>query len=712
MNLRSASLLLLPFAAACAQTPDSSGDGAVHWVLAPSARPLGDRVRVFDSAGLETDLGRLLDDVADADALFLGETHNDDVTHQVELEVLRGLIERAGGNVVLSMEMFERDVQPHLDRYLAGEIDEPTFLAHSRPWGNYRTAYRPLVELAKATGTPVIAANFPAPIRFKIRGQKEQWDALAEEDRQWVPRELLPNGKGYWERADRATRGHTGVGEERAPDERLYDGQSLWDNAMGESVADAIAAHPHAIVLHVAGGFHVQGRDGTVAQTAARAPQADLRVVNVWPQFDLSEAEGEGLGAALGDYTVLTAARAADVEEGRFSVEVGGDLRYKVRLPAAATDDAPVPLLVWLGDDGDRDDDGLRYWRLALGESAAVLAVDPLHLAEEDDLQLGGRWFWPDTLTDDAPRVERGLDRLLDYVTRRFPVDPGRIVLAGRGTGATTLLWTAMYTRSIEAAVVVAEPRRTGSLAMAGLPGQKSTVARLHVVIAEEAQEATETLLKDYRDLGMDVEVATSPAGDVAAIEAKVREALGIPAEAAELPAEVPVTLACRSPTARRWADLYARSALARGAPVRFVAPDEGAPPLDIGGVWSVADLEKPGAVPAASGPFGGTTVLVVPAGLDEEGRAEWERLAENDPLKKRSRFLRIVLVFEDDEETLGDAMEDLAAMGRRNVLIVPARFCATGSQMRALAESAGDALEAMTVHWLPGLGGTLAGLR
>ena len=103
---------------------------------APARHPMADRIRVFDTSGGERDLDAMLDALVDVDAVFLGETHNDDVTHQVELAVLDGLIARTNGRVVLSMEMFERDVQPHLDRYLAGEIDEATFLKHARPWGN------------------------------------------------------------------------------------------------------------------------------------------------------------------------------------------------------------------------------------------------------------------------------------------------------------------------------------------------------------------------------------------------------------------------------------------------------------------------------------------------------------------------------------------------------------------------------------------------
>ena len=57
--------------------------------------------------------------------------------------------------------MFERDVQPVLDEYLAGLVREGDLLQDARPWANYRDDYRVLVEFAKEVGLPVIAANAP-----------------------------------------------------------------------------------------------------------------------------------------------------------------------------------------------------------------------------------------------------------------------------------------------------------------------------------------------------------------------------------------------------------------------------------------------------------------------------------------------------------------------------------------------------------------------
>jgi len=83
------------------------------------------------------------------------------VAHEAEYTVLAALAERDPA-LVLALEMFERDISRRLDAYLQGVITEDTFLEHARPWPNYETDYRPVVEFAKERGIPVIAAKCAA----------------------------------------------------------------------------------------------------------------------------------------------------------------------------------------------------------------------------------------------------------------------------------------------------------------------------------------------------------------------------------------------------------------------------------------------------------------------------------------------------------------------------------------------------------------------
>src|ERR1043166_3422011 len=145
--------LLAPPAAAQTTTPSPQLPSS----LAPSYVPH----RVYDTRHKRfTDFETLVATVSSADLVFVGEEHDDPATHRMEVALLEGIARRRD-SVVVALEMFERDVQPALDRYLAGAASEEDLTRESRPWKNYPADYRPLVELARARGWPVVASNVP-----------------------------------------------------------------------------------------------------------------------------------------------------------------------------------------------------------------------------------------------------------------------------------------------------------------------------------------------------------------------------------------------------------------------------------------------------------------------------------------------------------------------------------------------------------------------
>src|ERR1051326_2363907 len=150
--------------------------------------------RAFDSKGAPVKLQNIADALDGADVLIIGETHDDPVAHLLEAEMLRRADERYAQAqskkrpVALSMEMFERDVQTALDEYLAGLITERNFLQSSRPWPNYPTHYRPLVESAREHHLPVIAANAPARYVSRVSANgPDSLNVLSKEAKSWLP---------------------------------------------------------------------------------------------------------------------------------------------------------------------------------------------------------------------------------------------------------------------------------------------------------------------------------------------------------------------------------------------------------------------------------------------------------------------------------------------------------------------------------------------
>lgn len=275
-------------------------------------------LRVYDSkANRFIPFTQLADAAAKADIVFFGEQHDDPATHASELAVLAALGERRP-SVVVTLEMFERDVQPLVDQYLAGTISEANFLAGSRPWDRYTTDYRALVELARVRGWPVVAANVPRRLASAVgRRGLALLDTLNAVDRRFIAKENICPKDAYYTKFAQTMTGHSaGGGPPTAGDaaamakltDTFYDAQCVKDEAMGEAIVNAWRAAPKgAIVFQVDGAFHSDAGLGTVERARRRAPEAKTVVLSAIPIADLSKANGQE-HADKGDYILFTRA--------------------------------------------------------------------------------------------------------------------------------------------------------------------------------------------------------------------------------------------------------------------------------------------------------------------------------------------------------------------------------------------------------------------
>ncbi len=152
------------------------------------------------------------------------------------------------------MEMFERDVQPSLDNYLAGRSTEADFLAKSRPWPRYSSDYRPLVELAHASNWPVIASDVPRRLASLVsrRGLENKFSTRSAPLITPSPRAnsaaRTTTTSARFAQTMSEMPSHSGdstkesAAEKAATIERIYQAQCIKDETMGESVALAYAA--------------------------------------------------------------------------------------------------------------------------------------------------------------------------------------------------------------------------------------------------------------------------------------------------------------------------------------------------------------------------------------------------------------------------------------------------------------------------------------
>jgi uncharacterized iron-regulated protein len=312
--------------AAASQQPPPAVPAPTTQAAAPAYVP----ERVFDTRrNVFVDFEVMLAELSRTDAVFVGEQHDDSNTHRLELALLDGLRRRAVP-VLLSLEMFERDVQESLDRYLGGAIDEQAFLKGARPWPRYATDYRDLVELARTQRWTVLAANVPRRLAATVaKGGREAIEALPPADRALAAADLQCPHDAYFEKFKAAVPGH-GAGTPgktdkpgTAPDpakaaqaerdaaatlERYYLSQCLKDETMAESIVQALGRRGPAAgtLVHVNGAFHSDFGLGTAERVRRRMPAARSLVVSMVPVPDIDTVAPSGEDLRRADFLVYT----------------------------------------------------------------------------------------------------------------------------------------------------------------------------------------------------------------------------------------------------------------------------------------------------------------------------------------------------------------------------------------------------------------------
>jgi uncharacterized iron-regulated protein len=289
--------------AACASNPQPGTTTAADTVYHAG------NYRVFNGAGERASLDQISAAIANAQVLFVGETHDDPTGHMLELELLeRAAALKPQRPLALSLEFFERDAQPLLDDYLAGRVSDSAFIAGSHPWPRYRTDYRPLIEFAKAHHIPVIAAN--APRRFVTlvaRNGRAALDTLDEHSRALIA--PLPYAKASPAYRDKWIATMSEVMEQEgkkcgvpvanaaAPPGshgnmgNQLDSQVLWDATMANSISRYLEQHPTALVLHMVGDFHVERGTGIPEQLQSYRPGTRTLTVTLRPQDKIDAFE-------------------------------------------------------------------------------------------------------------------------------------------------------------------------------------------------------------------------------------------------------------------------------------------------------------------------------------------------------------------------------------------------------------------------------------
>lgn len=259
-------------------------------------------------------LEQAADDLANYDVVFFGEAHGHAANHYVQSQLFSKLYQR-NEKMSLSMEQFERSQQGIVDQYLKGEIGEKVLRNKGKAWPHYTSSYRPMVELAKRNGLPVIAAEVPANMVSCVGEEGASFlDRLSGEPRTWIADTLHLQDGPYKDRYLNFLKhnaGHSVVDpnmtEAEKEQKRLlrFTAQVSRDDTMAMSIEEHLSANPDRKVLHINGSFHSAGLLGTVERLKMRNPK--LKLANIHPVLvkDANKPEFDASLVAEGQYLLL-----------------------------------------------------------------------------------------------------------------------------------------------------------------------------------------------------------------------------------------------------------------------------------------------------------------------------------------------------------------------------------------------------------------------
>jgi uncharacterized iron-regulated protein len=203
---------------------------------------------------------QLIPEIAKANVVYLGETHDSAQDHENQLKIIQGLYGR-NRKIALAMEMFQRPYQDVINQYLAGKITEAQLIKqteYNERWGFPWELYAPIMRYAKTNNLPVLALNTKSEITRKV--SRQGLESLTAEERKLIPpfSEIRTDNEEYRSLILAAFEGHQSGGHGNSSSaERFFVAQVLWDETMAEGVANFVKANPDYQVIVLAGRGHI-----------------------------------------------------------------------------------------------------------------------------------------------------------------------------------------------------------------------------------------------------------------------------------------------------------------------------------------------------------------------------------------------------------------------------------------------------------------------
>ncbi|MBE3638806.1 ChaN family lipoprotein [Mangrovicoccus algicola] len=213
-----------------------------------------------DAAGQGRAHAEVIDDLAAARVVLLGERHDRADHHRWQLHVAAGLAARRP--VVMGFEMFPASADPVLADWVAGSLGEEAFLERvgwGDCWGFPAELYLPIFRFCREMGIGMRGLNVPRGLVRAVGAGG--WEAVPESDRDGLS-PAGPSPPAYrrfiFELTGGARPDRAATSAEDPAFNRFLRAQEVWDRAFATRIAAAAALPGGPLVIGIIGMGHLQ----------------------------------------------------------------------------------------------------------------------------------------------------------------------------------------------------------------------------------------------------------------------------------------------------------------------------------------------------------------------------------------------------------------------------------------------------------------------
>lgn len=228
--------------------------GLVLWIITRDNYTQQEAYRVSD--GSVIGFSDLIREIRSANLIFVGEFHNDEYHHRLQLDVIKAL-DDADVPTAVGFEMFTAKSQRDLDQWVGGELSPKDFIRiYYENWKLPWPLYKNIFTYLRDKRIPAVGLNIPQKIAQKVASSG--FASMSEEELKQLPPSISCRvDEEYMRFIERAYMAHP---KKDGHFVFFCEAQLLWDKAMAWHLLNYLKVNPDRTVVVLAGTGHAWKR--------------------------------------------------------------------------------------------------------------------------------------------------------------------------------------------------------------------------------------------------------------------------------------------------------------------------------------------------------------------------------------------------------------------------------------------------------------------